>query len=588
MQFREILKETPEKLIEDVLPPCLQKRHFWGKELYLRFLAWWSGLAELFELASPLRERQGREFIADFFEKLDFSYNLSQKDRDRIPSEGRLLVVANHPLGALDGLAILHALLEVRPDVRIVVAGFLAGLEELRDHLLPIDESLDNEKTDLKPIAEALSNEEAVIVFPSRTVSRLGLKGIRDPQWRHGVVLLARRLSTPILPVYVRARNSIWFYLKGLISRRWAALSLPQEILRQKSKTIYLKIGHQIPSHAFVAIRARSAAKLLYRHLLAIGKDKKGFFKTEKNVIHPVDRRFIKAELLNAPLLGETEDGMKIFLVTKDEAPTTLREVARLRELTFRKVGEGTGNKLDMDYYDSYYEHLILWDERALEVVGAYRIGNAKKIIEQRGIEGLYSSSLFQFDPKFVNLLGEAIELGRSFVQQKYWNSAALDYLWHGIGAYLATNRHIRYLFGPVSISKNYSKEAIEMLVFFYSKWFPDYDNLASHKNRFIIPDRRRDELRQLFRSQDYKEDFKTLKANLKHYGYSVPTLYKQYSELCEEGGVRFLDFGIDENFGYCVDGLILVDVAKVKKAKYDRYVTSKLAAKDKAIAKAP
>lgn len=576
MDFRTLLANTPEKLLEAILPSFLQKNEFFGKKVYLRFLAYWSRYPELVKLINQLKNKEGPEFLSELFEKLDFSYKLSQKDREKIPAEGRLLVVANHPLGALDGLSLLHAILEVRPDVKMVTRGFLQKTPGLSEYLLPVDESLDDTNDNLKAIADALSNEEAVILFPSREISTLTWQGIRDGKWRHNFIILARKLSTPILPVFIQGKNSFWFYLKRILSYQWSALSLPREIIRKKGKTIELKIGHPIPASAFTGLRATAISKLLYRHLLAIARNKKGYFKTIKTVIHPVERRLLKAELSEALLLGETDDGMRIYLTTQEKSPFTIREIARLRELTFRKVGEGTGNRLDLDLYDQYYDHLVLWDDEALEIVGAYRIGNAKKILAEKGINGLYTSTLFHFSDKFIAMMDEAIELGRSFVQQKYWNSAALDYLWHGIGAYLAKNPQIRYMFGPVSISKNYSREAMDMLVFFYSKWFPDYDNLCWHKNPYHIPDRRRDELRSLFCMNDYKDDFKILKANLKHYGYTVPTLYKQYSELCEEGGVRFLDFGIDEDFGFCVDGMILVDMAKIKKAKYDRYVATK------------
>ncbi len=576
MKLQDLMKQTPEGLVAEIVPKSFETWGKWRRNLYLKLIAWFSGYDKLVELLIELKGKQGRDYIEDFFEKLDFSYAVAHKDREKIPSEGRLLVVANHPLGALDGLSLLMAVTEVRPDVRIVVGNFLTGIDELSEFFIPVDKDFDIAKSRLKPIAAALANEEAVILFPSRSVSRLRWAGLRDRKWRSNLVALARRMNTPVLPVYIKARNSWRFYLKALFSERLASLSLPREILRQRGKTIGLKIGHQIPATAFSALKSGTAMKLLHRHVLAIGREKKGYFKTEKNVIHPVDRRQIRAELSNARLLGSTDDGMNIYLTDYSQSPATVREIARLRELTFRKVGEGTGHKLDSDLYDRYYNHLVLWDDTALEIVGAYRIGECAAITAQRGTEGLYTATLFTFDDKFKAMFPESIELGRSFVQQKYWNSNALDYLWHGIGAYLANNPQIRYMFGPVSISKMYSKEAIEMLVHFYSKWFPDYENLAAHKTPFLIPDKRRDELRELFNSLDFKTDFKTLKANLKHYGFAVPTLYKQYSDLCEEGGVRFLDFGIDEDFGYCVDGMILVDIARIKQSKYDRYIAGK------------
>jgi hypothetical protein len=167
----------------------------------------------------------------------------------------------------------------------------------------------------------------------------------------------------------------------------------------------------------------------------------------------------------------------------------------------------------------------------------------------------------------------QGIELGRSFVQPKYWGKRSLDYLWYGIGAYLRKHPEVRYMFGPVSLSNSYPKVAKDMLIWFYSHYFNDTEDLGRSFSPYNLDEETLDNFQRMFVGDNYKADFRILKEQLEFLGVSVPTLYKQYSELCEEGGVSFLDFGVDADFNYCVDGLVLVDINYVKQKKRLRYI---------------
>jgi putative hemolysin len=236
-------------------------------------------------------------------------------------------------------------------------------------------------------------------------------------------------------------------------------------------------------------------------------------------------------------------------------------------------VGEGSGKSRDIDGYDRYYHHLVLWDDDDLEVVGSYRIGECGWILSWLGKEGLYLNELCDMNDNFDTILEDAIELGRSFVQPKYWGSRALDYLWQGIGAYLVHNPHIKYMIGPVSISGSFPKSAQDALVYFYSHYFGSNHTTMRAKSPYHLSEFVQAEFTALFRGDDYTEDFTRLKSYLKAFDLSVPTLYKQYTELCEEGGVEFMDFGIDVDFNNCIDGYIVVDIRKIKEAKKKRYM---------------
>ncbi len=523
-------------------------------------------------------DKKDFDFIDELFDYLDFSYNLSSSDKLRIPSEGRLIIVSNHPLGALDGLALLKAVGEVRKDVRIVANDILLSLPNLSNLFLPFDVfSVSSQKKYLSYIKGALENDEVIILFPAGEVSRLTLRGIKDRKWMAGAVKLAKTYNSPVLPFHIKARNSILFYLVSAIIDSMAIFMLAGQIFNKRGKTINLKAGNLIPAEVFSTetVKVPVLTKLLKRHVYRLGNNKSGIFKTVNTIIHPVDKKIIRKELNGSKLLGYTYDSKKIYLTDYEKTPNTIKEIARLREITFRKVGEGTGMKLDFDSYDAYYKHLVLWDEEELEIVGSYRIGICSEISAKKGIAGLYNSSLYSFTGEFNEILVKSIELGRSFIQQKYWRSSALDYMWQGIAAFLSEYPGVRYLFGAVSISNSYNPDAQAMIVYFYKKWYSHEKNLANATERYIVPKLQQEHLAGIMGSDNYEEDFKSLKTALKNFGYSVPVLFKKYTELCNYGGVKFMDFGRDNEFK-TIDGLMLLDLEEVKPEKRKRYYSAK------------
>lgn len=519
---------------------------------------------------------KGINFIDEIFEYLNFSFTVSNKDIKRIPSEGRLICVANHPVGSLDGLALIKLIYEIRQDVKIIANDILANITNIENFFLPYNiYSIAAQKNNVNEINNALEREEAVIIFPAAEVSRLKGITVTDSRWNKGAVFFAKKFHTPILPIKVIAKNSFLFYLVSVLHKNLSTMLLVHELFNKENKTIHIKIGDPIPAKAFSSsfIKDKMQIKLLKKHVYGLGRKK--IYNTEKNIIHPVSRQLIKKELDNSDLLGKTSDEKNIIMTDYDLAPNVLTEIARLREVTFRRVGEGTGKKLDLDEYDKYYKHLVVWDDKALEIVGAYRIGLGKNIGRNYGYKGFYTSTLFKFSDKFINdFLPNSIELGRSFVQKKYWNTNALNYLWQGIGAFIAQNDDVKFLIGPVSISKTYPDNAVQNIVHYYKKWFTSTDILGEAKNKFTIPPVIHSELSEKYNLDDRKTEYNILKSSLKPFGFTVPVLYKHYSELCEDEGVSFIDFGVDADFENCVDGLILVDISKIKEEKKERFIT--------------
>ena len=520
-------------------------------------------------------DAQGFEFIDRVLEHFKFSYNTSSRDRANIPSSGRVIIIANHPLGALDGLAMLKMVGEVRRDVKIIANDLLMNVEQLSDLILPVDNlGKNSRKRDIHRITSALQDEQAIVIFPAGEVSRIGMTGIKDKRWNSGFLRFAKKTNTPILPVYIGGKNSSLFYSASFINRSLSSLLLAREMFNKHSVSLPMRVGEPIPfSHIdSIPLSTQEKAKLLKKHLYRIGKNKSPLFRTVHTIAHPQDRQRLRKELKQAILLGETSDSKKIYLVDYQPDSDILKEIGRLREEAFRHVGEGTGNKQDLDHFDKHYRHLVLWDEEELEIAGAYRLAEVFKM-KSTTAETLYSSTLFNYSPEMRPFFEQGIELGRSFVQPKYWGKRSLDYLWYGIGAYLRTHPEVRYMFGPVSLSNNYPQSAKDMLVWFYRHYFSDTDHLAHSFAPYTLDSETKQLMHRLFCGNDYTADFRIMKEQLAFMGLSIPTLFKQYSELCEEGGVRFLDFGVDADFNFCVDGLVLVDIEKVKTKKRLRYI---------------
>ncbi len=533
-------------------------------------------------------DKFGFDFIDELFEYLDFSYFLSAKDKFKIPAEGKLICVSNHPLGALDGLALVRAIGEVRSDVKIVTNDLLMNLDNVNNLFLPFDlYSHSAQKRNLQQIEEALNKEQAVIFFPAAEVSRLTIKGIKDIKWQRGAVRLAKRFQVPVLPIHTKGKNSLIFYIASWINKNFATFLLSSEMFKQRNQTITLSIGNVISANVFKMspLSEELNTKLLKKHVYNLEKNKPEIFETEKTIIHPIQTKSLKLELLQTKKLGMTRDGKLIYLGEYPTANQILKEISRLREITYRKVGEGTGNKSDIDSYDKYYKHIILWDENNLDVVGSYRLGICQEIVENYGTQGLYTSELFTIENNFVPLLEQSLEVGRSFIQQKYWNSNALDYLWQGIGALLSENPSIRYLYGTVSISDSYPADAKIIILEYYKKWYLNKNSYVKAKNKFVTSDSKRKTACNLLTGNSQEEDYKNVKNALRNFNLSIPVLLRKYTDICEYGGVTFLDFGVDYNFGNSIDCFILVDLQFMKKEFAERYLNQRSFMKEDTIA---
>ncbi len=524
---------------------------------------------------------EGLEFNDAVLEHFNFTFQVSNKDRARIPDHNRVLIVANHPLGSLDGLALIKLISEIRSDVRIVATSLLNHIDPLHCLFLTVDRSskVMNHRESMRQVTEALQAEQAVIMFPTGEVSQIRPGGIRDGRWKTSFLYQALKTNTPIVPVHIGGKNSALFYGISKIHKPLGKMMLINEMFNQKDSEITFRIGKTIPCGSITAIDIPkpTIAKRMRKQVYLLGKQKKKeLFKPIENIIHPVKTKLIRNELKHSQLIGETKDGKFIYLFDYASNSSVMREIGRLRELSFRQVQEGTGNALDVDSYDRYYRHLILWDEEELEIIGSYRIGEAKKILKAMGETGLYTNSLFKFNHSLISYLENAIELGRSFIQPRYQGKHSLDYLWYGIGAYLHQHPEIRYMFGPVSLSTALPKEAQKIIASFYTDLFGHEHTLSMPRLPFDFDPVKDFKLyKNISNETEYKHAFSILKGKMADFGVKVPILYKQYVELCQPGGCKFLGFNIDPKFSHCIDALILVDIDTIKEKKRQRYIDS-------------
>ncbi|MEE4662041.1 MAG: lysophospholipid acyltransferase family protein [Halieaceae bacterium] len=564
-----------EAILEQRYPDFVT-HHSTAARTLSRFLGFLFYQSRFEQFAREYPHLEGFDFVEAALRFFDFTLRLREDERKRIPATGRVVIVANHPIGSLDGLALLHLVREVRPDVKVVANDMLAVLDPLKPVLLPVNNMGGRTpRENLRNIKQHLRDDGALIIFPAGEVSRFGPKGVKDGRWQPGFIKMARSTGAPVLPIFVAGRNSLFFYSISFLARPLSTLWLVREMFKQSHNTVDARVGNPIPFDVYSRFDASSQhlAGLFRKHVYRLARGRRGIFQTTETVAAPENRLLLKRELEQCEVLGETPDGKRIYLYRQKSSDCLMREIGRLRELTFRSVGEGSGNPRDIDRFDRDYLQLVLWDPEQLEIAGAYRLGDSAQLCRDKGQDALYTSSLFHFGEGMQPVLAMGLELGRSFVQPRYQNRQSLDYLWLGIGAFLRRYPNFRYLFGPVSISRLYGNAAIARIVYYYSLYHGNDALEIEGRTPYLLSPEHQQQIVAEFSGQDRDADFRVLRDYLAEHGMPVPILYKHYAEVAEPEGVSFAAFNIDHDFGDCVDGLIVVDLDKLKPRKRKRYL---------------
>jgi putative hemolysin len=561
----------------EVRYPEFFEQHRRTAETLSRFLGFLFYESRFQAFAQKYPHLSGFDFVDQVLRYFDFDLRLTETERARIPASGRIVIAANHPIGSLDGLALLNLVRRVRPDVKVVANDLLTSIAALEPVLLPVVNmgAKSTARDALRAIKDHLCAEGALIIFPAGEVSRLGAKGIMDGEWQSGFIKLASSTRAPVLPVYVAGRNSLFFYSLSALAKPLSTIWLVREMFKQSHNTVDARIGRAVPHEVYSAngFSAKQLARMFRKHVYRIGSRGKPVFRSVETVAPPENRLLLRQELSTAPRLGDTRDRKHIYLCDMQSAPCVMREIGRLRELTFRTVGEGSGQQRDIDRFDRHYQQLVLWDEDDMEIVGAYRLADAGEVIRRQGLDGLYSYTLFDYGPQITRQLSQGLELGRSFVQPRYQTRHSLDYLWLGIGAYIKRHPHIRYLFGPASISRYYGTDATARLAYFYGTHFSGAALDVQPRTPFEMPAETRRALEAEFSGVDMEQDLQSLRDSLASAGLPLPTLYKHYSQATSPDGVQFTAFNVDQEFGDCVDSFVIADLHKLTPRKRQRYL---------------
>ncbi len=529
------------------------------------------GLTTLGRLYAGL---SGGNFIDRAIERLGITVQIDDTHLRHVPAVGPAIVVANHPTGALDGLALAHALMRRRADVRLLGNHLLARVPEMRDWIItvnPFDARSGENRRGLRAARAWLRRGGLLVVFPAGEVSNVARADgtLVDGEWQKGVVGLARWASAAVVPAFIEARSSRWFRLAGLVHPRLRTALLPRELLRFRNQPVTVRVAKAV-GHERLAAMAGARARLAY---LRARSDALEPLAPRRRTPPPlpvgtaVDAAALQLDITRLEPHHELvrAGAYSVFCAPADRLPAVLQEIGRLREISFRAVGEGSGRAVDLDRFDRRYDHLFVWNHVRREVAGAYRIAATDRVCATAGVKALYTHSLFAMSPAFVAAAGPALELGRSFVRAEYQReSIALLLLWKGIGALVARAPRYRRLFGPVSISADYSRPSRALLARFLSAAGDDpaWRRLVRPRRPLRFErDASAPDVSTLDQVDDRVREFED--------GRGVPVLVRQYWKL----GARVLGCSVDRAFGDCLDALMMVDLTALPPAVLQRYL---------------
>ena len=527
-------------------------------------------LAAIYD-ARPARSTP-HDFLQYALDALGVSLQLHNKSNlDEIPREGPLLIVANHPLGGLEGMAIAKVIAEIRPDLQVLTNQLLRRIPELAELFIGVDVLSSNAAagnvSGIKQVHKHLKNEGAVLIFPAGMVSAYdhSQRKILDRSWNRLVGQLLKRYQCTCLPVHVGGRNSGYFYAAGMLHPRLRTALLPRQLANKQGFTLPLTFGRPVPAPELRLLKNPKAIA----DYLRVSTDALAHAPMRQGLDHHQGVDTFDPEISSTELISTINTLAEYRLIEHEQfdvycAPfeslgLVMEQIAIAREITFRSVGEGTGLSKDSDQFDPHYLHLFLWDKSGLRIAGAYRVGLVDEIIAKQGIKGLYSRSLYKYDEAFIDQLGSAIEMGRSFIHPDYQRkSVALNLLWRGIGKILVENPRYHTLFGSVSISREYSDLARALIA----------DTMLTNFRAIEFEQLVKPITPHKIKNRVWTREILAELANVKMLGKligrcdpgkAVPVLLHHY--LSVNG--KLVCFNLDPNFSDSLVGLIIVDARK-------------------------
>jgi putative hemolysin len=524
------------------------------------------------------------DFLNGVLDDCKIQFEIPEEDLKRIPKDGSFITISNHPLGGIDGVLLLKLLIEKRTDYKIIGNFLMHRVGPIKPYILPVNpfenrKEVQSSVAGLKSALFHLREGKPLGIFPAGEVSTYkDGKLMVDKPWEEGAVRLIKKAEVPVIPIYFHAKNSRLFYFLSKISDTLRTAKLPSEVMSQNGKIIKVRIGKPISvndQEAYKEIPAFSeflrkktymlanpfekAHKLISTQHIKIKKSAKKItaqknvelFSKEVDVLRENDARLLESK------------NYEVFFANPKQIPNLLHEIGRLREITFREVGEGTNNSIDLDKYDKYYYHLLLWDREAKCLAGAYRMGLGKEIYKKYGINGFYIQTLFRIEPELYQMMENTIEMGRAFITREYQQKPMpLFLLWKGIVHVTLRYPEYKYLMGGVSISNQFSDFSKSLMIEFMKSHY--YDPYIA---QYIYPKK---EYKVKLKDADKDFVFDSTKADMQKFdkiideiepgALRIPVLIKKYVKQ----NARLVAFNVDPKFNNAVDGLMYIKVSDI------------------------
>jgi putative hemolysin len=526
----------------------------------------------------------GVVFLDSILEEFQIKFEIPEEDLKRLPKDGAYITVSNHPLGGIDGILLLKLMLEQRDDFKIIANFLLHRIEPMKPYIMPVNPFEDRKEvkssiTGFKNALIHLREGHPLGIFPAGEVStyRDG-KLVVDKPWEEAAMKLVKKAKVPVVPIYFHAKNSQLFYKLSKISDTFRTAKLPSEVLTQKRRVIKVRIGKPISvedqnEHASLDEFCEFLRRKTYM-LANSFEDKPKILdnissslkvvKMPKNIVTPISQEVMVKEvesLRDGDFRLLQSKNYEVFLAQVDKIPNILREIGRLREITFREVGEGTNEAIDLDDFDAYYHHMFLWDDESKLIVGAYRMGLGSKIFAEFGIDGFYLQDLFRFEPELYKMMSQSIEMGRAFIIKDYQQKPMpLFLLWKGIVHITLRFPEHKYLIGGVSISNQFSNFSKSLMIEFMKSHY--YDPYIA---QYVHPKK---EFKVKLKDADKDFVFDETEADLNKFdkfideiepgALRLPVLLKKYIKQ----NAKLVAFNVDPLFNNSVDGLMYIRIA--------------------------
>lgn len=547
---------------------------------------------EVNALYDKVKDLQGNEFFDTFLRELGIQYVVFEEDLTRIPAGGAFIVVANHPLGAIDGVLMTKIFSDARPDFKIMGNFLLQKIQPMADYVIPVNpfesrKDAFSSTSGMRATLRHLQNGGCVGIFPAGEVSNKNNaeRELRDREWQKAVLKMIKTAGVPVVPMYFHAENSRIFYRMARLHPDLQTLMLPAEMMRKRGEPVRIRIGRAVSAKNIEAaesageieellrkkiylLKAYYERRRKIRDLLKLPNLRLNFHDLSsgsvvQNIISETPREDLRHEiqaLRRAEKLLFANGSYEVYFAEYGEIPSIMREIGRQRELTFREVGEGSNLPFDLDEYDQHYRHLFLWDNEAEKIAGAYRMGLGREIMAELGIKGFYTASLFDFDSELKPFFHKTIEMGRAYILKEYQQKPLpLFLLWRGIVYVCLRNPDHHFLMGGVSISNKFSSFSKALMIEFMRSNY--YDSaLAQYvhpKNEYRIKMDRRD--RNLF-LQEIDTDLNKLDKIIDDLepGMRMPVLIKKYIKQ----NAKVIAFNVDPSFSDAIDGLMYIRIS--------------------------